>query len=229
MNKNRPSVPVMMCVWRRPHLLQRTIDQLAGQFHVQPRLYLWNNNRLLQEEIDRTIAENRHRLPIEVHHHHFNIGCFGRFMHAQPLLEQFPFFVIIDDDQQFDDDFLWKLWNDRIPGGVAASYARGFIRNEQYWERRDLEFGEKANYTGPGGMIIDARLLADPRLLQCPEEYWMCDDIWISYLLDHLIGAPMKRSSAVVKMTDIPNDTFHSLRQTKVDFLEELRRSGWAA
>lgn len=227
MSKTVPTIPVMMCVWRRPHLLQRTFDQLAGQFRVKPHLYLWNNNIAVRDEVDRIVAENGHRLPVSVRHSPTNVGCFGRFIHAQPLIDKYPYFVVIDDDQRFDEPFLHTLWHEKVELGAVAAYARGFIRNDPYWSRTRLEPGEPATYCGPGGMIIDRRVLADKRLLKCPDKYWMMDDIWLSHLLHHRRRATVRKSSAVVEMTDGKNDTYHGLKSNKVEFLDALRDKGW--
>ena len=53
------------------------------------------------------------------------------------------------------------------------------------------------------------------------------DDIWLSYVANHVLKAPVRKSSAAVKMIDTAGDTWPTIRSKKIEFLEELRRRGW--
>ncbi len=135
---------------------------------------------------------------------------------------------MIDDDQIFDGNFLQTLWYERIVGGVVACHAFQFRRRKDYWgKERVAHAGAAATYCGPGGMIIDGRLLAARKLLECPRKYMMMDDIWLSYVLEHHLKAPLVKSSAKVDMIDPASDTWPRLREEKIGMLESLRDAGW--
>ena len=227
MIKDVPRVAVLMCVWRRLHLLPKTLQQLIDQQWVDIDLYLWNNNFTHMVELESIVARYRPYLKIDIWHSTTNVGCFGRFIYAHQLKQRYPFFVVIDDDQYFDDWFIRTLWDQRQVGGVTACHAFRFIQNRCYWERLRPEPFDAVNYCGPGGMIFDSQILRHASFFACPEKFRIMDDIWLSYVFNHLMRVPMKKSSASVKMIDSANDTFHSLRSKKSEFLTELRRQGW--
>lgn len=209
-------MPVMMSVWQRIHLLERTLRQLENQRDVTVHFYLLNNNHLLKREIEFVVchADNQY-------------SCFSRFVWMSELCHLYPFFVVIDDDQAFGLDLLRTLWKEKIWGDAVGSHARSFTPGKSYWHKRPSPLGQLATYCGPGGMIIDSRLLGARRLLECPEEYMMMDDIWLSYVLDHHLGAPMLRSSVEIATTDHAGDTWWRISDQKTACLEALRESGW--
>ncbi len=221
------TVPVLMAVWQRVHLLERTLDRLAAQEGVSVDFYIVNNNPTVAAAVEQLASRFAPPLRVAVAHGDNALGCFGRWVHLARLRHRYPFLVVIDDDQVFDSRFLRTLWEDKVAGGIAACHAFAFDARRAYWEKRRLRPGERATYCGPGGMIIDSRLLDSRRLLACPQEYMMLDDLWLSHVVDHHLRAPMVRSSAMVTMTDRAGDTWWRLYDRKIAALETLRRSGW--
>ena len=180
-----PRVPVVMCVWKRVNLLPVTLDLLCRQQGVEVDFYIWNNNAAAGSEVERFAASYRAWMSIEVRHSLTNVACIGRFWLAQELRRRYPFVVFIDDDQYFGETFLFKLWCERTLGGVTACHCRDFVPGKDYWNRTMPAPGEPAQYCGPGGMIMDARLLASKEFRKCPKASWIMDDIWLSHLLGH--------------------------------------------
>jgi Glycosyl transferase family 2 len=221
------AVPVVMAVWRRVHLLERTLSRLSTQKGVRAEFHILNNNFDARAEVEQIAARFRSRLAITIVRRDNESGCFGRFLYMRQLSQEYPYIVVIDDDQLFDDDFLRTLCEDRIVGGIAGCHAFRFQRRKDYWHKQQLRAGQLADYCGPGGMIIDSRLLGSRRLLGCPRDYMMMDDIWLSYVIGHHLKAPMVRSAAMVAMTDLAGDTWHRIRAEKIGMLETLRDAGW--
>ena len=227
MKRNFPRVAVVMCVWRRLHLLNRTLQQLIDQQWVHIDLFLWNNNFQKAIELESIASQYRPLLNIQIQHSRTNVGCFGRFYFAKQLRQRYPFFVVIDDDQYFDDWFIRQLWDEKQEGGVTGCHAFRFLNDQDYWKRLRPDPGDQVTYCGPGGMILDSKLLDHPSFFACPDQYWIMDDIWLSYAFNHVMQVPMRKASATVSMIDNVNDTYHSLRVMKTEFLTELRRQGW--
>ena len=227
MIKDVPRVGVVMCVWRRLHLLARTLDQLSDQQWVKVDLYLWNNHFAAATAVEEIAARYRHRLDIQIRHSPRNVGCFGRFYFARQIRQRYPFIGVVDDDQQFDDWVIRQLWDEKQVGGVTACHAFRFGKDRDYWERHRVQPGDDVSYCGPGGMILDSQLIEHPKFFDCPQRHWIMDDVWLSYLFHHVMRVPMKKASPTVTMTDPANDTFHSLRGRKTEFLTDLRRLGW--
>jgi hypothetical protein len=221
------SFPVIMSLWKRLPLLDRSLFQLAHQEGVRPTVYLLNNNPHVKQEVEKEVARYRSRLAIHVVHSDNSLSCFGRFVLARRIRNGSPFLFFIDDDQAFDRTFLRTLWHERTEGGITGCHAHRFRRSRDYWRKERSKAGRGADYCGPGGMIIDSRLLDQPALLRAPPEALIMDDIWLSYVANHVLKAPIRKSSAAVEMTDMAGDTWPTIHSKKIEFLEELRRRGW--
>ena len=222
-----PRIAVFMCVWKRLHLLRRMLDQLTQQHGVAVDFHILNNNPAIRSQLADIVAPYQRSLRIRMRHSSKNVGSFGRFVYAKDAGRHYPFVIFVDDDQEFDEDFLQRLWDEKIVGGVCSAYAYRFIRNDDYWKRIAPESGDRVEYCGPGGMILDSRVLASPWLYRGPPEGWMMDDIWLSYVFHHRLRLPMTKCSAPVRMTDRANDTWLTIRDEKSRFMMELRREGW--
>lgn len=226
-NTFKPSVPVFMCTWKRPHLFQMTLRQLENQQGVNVRFHVWNNNVAIADELDHALKQERGGLAPMVIHSDRNEGSIARFHMARAHANGDAYVVFIDDDQEFGTDFLRRLWDERSPGGATASYARRIVKGKGYWQRDKLKPGDRANYCGPGGMIVATSCLHVDELIRIPPPYTAFDDLWFSYVMDHVLRAPMKKSSASVRMIDPANDTSIYRKDEKAAFLEYLRARGW--
>ncbi|MGA8259107.1 MAG: glycosyltransferase [Arenicellales bacterium] len=222
-----PDIPVFMCTWKRPHLFASTIQQLASQRGVNAQLHVWNNNPDIVRVLDDFVGSHELQIPVSVVHSDRNIGSIARFHLARDHFDGSEFVAFIDDDQKFNEEFLETLWSNRVTGGVAATYARTILKGESYIHRGHPKPGDPVNYCGPGGMILDSSCLLVEELHDIPGEFWMFDDLWFSYIMNHRLRAPMYKSTASVSMIDKDNDTSHLLYDQKSAFLEYLRGHGW--
>lgn len=111
-----PTVPVVMCTWKRPENLVTTIATLKQQKGVKPHLYIWNNNLSIRKIVDDVVAGTD--LPVTVIHSESNVGGFGRFYYAKQLANTYPYIIFIDDDQLLEEDSLAVLWSEAQPKTV---------------------------------------------------------------------------------------------------------------
>ena len=216
-----------MCTWKRPHLFASTIRQLTTQRGVNARLHVWNNNPAIAGALDDFIGSNELPIPVSAVHSDRNIGSIARFHLARDRADGKKFVVFIDDDQEFNEGFLETLWSNRVTGGAVASYARTILRGKGYGQRGHPKPGDAVNYCGPGGMILDSSCLLVDELHEIPEDFWMFDDLWFSFVMHHVLRAPMYKGYASVRMIDLDNDTSRPRYAQKSAFLQYLRRRGW--
>src|SRR5438552_4350045 len=118
-------IPVVLCVWRRPHLLQRSLDALTAQTHAAVRVCIWNNSTSLRSEVENivTVATD---VDVEVLHSIRNIGGFGRFYFARHLATKHDRVVFIDDDQVPGPLFLSSLVSESRPGTAVGTWGHRF-------------------------------------------------------------------------------------------------------
>ena len=219
-------LPVIFCTWRRLDRLARTLEQLARQ-DLPVQALIWNNSPD-RRRVDAVARSSD--LPVAVHHSSRNIGSFGRFYLARNAVEQGHHSVVfIDDDQDFGPGTMRQLLGAHRPRSLSGWWALG-LRSAAYSSRYRAAPGESASLMGVGGMIADAAVFLDARLYRCPRRYFFLDDIWLSYVAQHLCGYELFRISADFKFDESADDEhalYHELGQTKGRFLRYLIRKGW--
>lgn len=219
-------VPVVVCLWKRQHRLDSILRMLARQ-SVDCDLYLWNNDPSQQEPIEATVAAAENAPGrVLLANSPVNIGGFGRFFWASQLAADHPYVVFVDDDEILDDHSVSTFGSEFAPGTIRSAWAFRFTQRRNYWRRRPVGTGEPAKYCGTGGMVCDTAIFADERLFRCPEEYWFCEDIWLSYLASTAFGWRLSKSAAEVGWLLDDAAQYPGLHRTKSAFFRFLNRTG---
>lgn len=224
--RERDRIPVIMCAWKRIHRLRRTLDMLAEQ-DVPAALYVWNNNRRQDVELDSVLA--RSPIPAQSIHSSRNVGGFGRFYLARDLAQTHDAVLFVDDDQDFPPsmvtDQLASFGPKSLAGWWAFTYRPG-ARSYADRERVATPFAP-ADYVGTGGMIADATIFTDEVLFGCPRRYWFVEDLWLSYVARHAHGWQLRRSLGEFRFEPDDQDIDLTLVMTKVRMFRHLKRRGW--
>lgn len=225
MNQAAATVPVVMCTWRRPHYFGRTLRSLEAQQGVRVALHVWNNNPAIAEGLERTAAHTG--FPARFHHSAENVGGFGRFHLARELAPTHPHVVFIDDDQLFGPRAIATLAGEAQPRSASGWWAYRFPLPPHYWLRVPVRRGGRAEYLGTCGMIIDSSAFLEERLFECPERFRFVEDLWLSYVADHLLGWTLRRSRARFRFIPDTRNQFTGLIGEKTEFLRHLTAQGW--
>jgi glycosyl transferase family 2 len=219
-------VPVVVCVWKRPHLLSRTIDCLAAQSHSAIRLCLWNNNPLLRSFVD-TTAANSSGVDIEVLHSRRNAGGFGRFYFARTIVDEHPFVIFLDDDQAPAPDLVETLVQEFRPETAWSTWGYRFRGKERYTDRYPARAGQRIKYCGTRGMICDSNAFRHASVFACPKRYWFVEDLWLSYVLDGVLEWRLFKSATEIATDADEFDQYRFLGPTKDRLFRHLVRRGW--
>ena len=107
---------------------------------------------------------------------------FSRFYLAKELAKQgYELIIFIDDDQMLPKSFIQDCYDQYDPLHVKSFYAHKF--DEDYWDKVRLVEGEQGNYAGTGGLICSAKIFLDDKFFNCPKEYYIIDDLWLSHYI----------------------------------------------
>lgn len=210
--------PVVMCLWRRPELLSRSLAALAAQDVPEGvHLTLWNNdpaNDDYYREILGTAVHGSLR-GIDFHSSGTNIGGAARMIVGRVLCAQGytgPV-VLIDDDQIVGSSFVGELLDRWSPGTFGGTWA--WRMHGDYWDRSRATGGQSATYVGTGGSVVDAELLADAVLLRrLDSEDLMCEDILLSARA-HELGSRVVAIGAEFEFVVDAHDQWHALADAK--------------
>jgi GT2 family glycosyltransferase len=216
-----------VCLWRRPHFLERTLRSVAAQSHAALELYIWNNNPAMRDHVDTVVAQFD-GLGVEVEHSPRNVGGFGRFYVARRLAERHPYVVFLDDDQVPAPDCVARLLAETTEESARGMWAFNFRGRTHFGDRIDAEPGEQVKYAGTGGLICDTSIFREPGLFGCPRRFWFVEDLWLSYYADHVLGWRLYKSAAWVDGVADHLDQSRALGPTKDRLFRYLvRRRGW--
>jgi len=217
-----------MCTWRRPEYFPRTLRCLEAQRGVRVELHVWNNNPDIAGELEALAALAACSvLSIRLHHSSENVGGFGRFHLARELAPRHPYVVFIDDDQLFGAHTIATLRREARPRSATGWWAYRFLFPPHYWLRVPVRKGRRAQYLGTCGMICDTSVFADDRLFECPDRFRFVEDVWLSYVAQHLLGWTLRRSRATFFFIPDTRNQFAGLIREKYELLRYLTARGW--
>jgi len=218
-------VPVVMCTWRRPEYFSQTLRLLEKQHDVRIELHVWNNNPAIRDALEADARQSS--VAVTFRHSDQNIGGYGRFFLARELAARHPYVVFIDDDQLFGPSTIATLVSEARPRSASGWWAYRFPLPPSYWLRVPARRGRRAQYLGTCGMIIDTSIFEDPRVFECPERFWFVEDLWLSYVADHLHRWRLTRSRARFWFIPDTKNQFAGLVSDKGEFLRYLTEQGW--
>lgn len=230
-SKSTPTLPVIMCVWKRDEGFLKTIEQLNSQTHKKFKLFIWNNNPEMSDVF-------LNHLKIAKFEYEFytspeNVGGFGRFKYAQKIRRHkglLDHCVFIDDDQTFGPELLETLLKEMKPNTISSQWGWQFKKLKYYGNdaRLQRQAGESIHYAGTGGMIADMRVFDSEGLYECPTEYWFVEDLWLSYYANHILGYSLIKSAAVMKNGDDEHSLYKVVQDVKQPMLVDLVTNyGW--
>lgn len=224
--RGRPdsTVPVVFCVWRRPHRLRETVESLAAQSHPAIRLCVWNNNPSVRTLVDTALAGVG---DVDVVHSTRNVGGFGRFYFARRIANEHPAVVFLDDDQVPGPEFVATLLRELTPETLRSTWGFRFRGTSHYWDRDAAAPGQRVKYCGTNGMICDTRVFLEPGLFRCPRRFWFVEDLWLSYYADHVLGWGLYKSGAEIVTEGDEHDQFRFLQASKDRLFRYLVGRGW--
>ncbi|HEY0258756.1 MAG TPA: hypothetical protein VGC18_02790 [Lacisediminihabitans sp.] len=222
------ALAIVVCLWNRPERLADVLRIIDAQRTSRSlRLVLWNNNPLDDEFYRSVIASYRSEgslTSIELHSSPINIGGMGRFVAMSELVRHGytgPF-IMMDDDQNFDRDFVETLIAAWIPRSIAGVWA--WNNSGDYWDRTQVvESGASAMHVGTGGAICDSAIVGRRTFFtRIPMRFLFMEDIWMSRLAQ-ASGWRLTMVDAPVQFVLSELDQGHALFDYKESFYRWLK------
>ncbi|NYF15850.1 glycosyltransferase involved in cell wall biosynthesis [Microbacterium sp. AK009] len=219
------SILVVICLYNRPDRIDAVLAQLAAQRGSPSiRLVMWNNAprddghyraRIRAMGAWDALASVEYRSSP-------NIGGIARFIVARRLLggrAGVPF-VMIDDDQDFDESFVAQLLSRHAPRSFSGVWA--FFILGSYWARIEAEADGGASYVGTGGSVCDAALVRTRGFFwRLPGRYGFIEDLWASMFAGSR-GWDLTRAAVPVRFVGEEMNQYHKLTNLKPEFYDYL-------
>jgi glycosyltransferase involved in cell wall biosynthesis len=216
--KDKTKFAVIMCTYRRLENLPGTYKALSEQTNHNFDFYICDNSNN-DPHLLNTTKKNEHNFNNNVFIKEYNnkYSIFSRFFLAKELAQDgYEMIVFIDDDQRIPTSFVQDCYDQYEEDTVKSFYAH--IIEGDYWRKQEINRKEEANYVGGGGLLCNAKIFLEEKLFSCPEEYYILDDLWISYYIARFTNYKMKKLSTGIRFIVDDKATAKSLKQMKRDF-----------
>ena len=165
---------VFFTVYDRFENLERSINLFKMQTDKRFDLFIVNNsNRNIEDLVD---------IDCEIIDMGNKYNIYGRFFAVREVLDRgYEIIAFMDDDAVFGAKYISDCYRYFEPQYVKSFWA--FEIATDYWIRKRLRGSTNGHYCGAGGLLAPADLFRVPQLYQCPKEYWIMDDIWMSHVV----------------------------------------------
>jgi glycosyltransferase involved in cell wall biosynthesis len=216
--KDKSQLAVILTTYKRLENLPGTYKSLAKQTNTDFDLYICDNSGNdphLLNTTKKNVKNFTHNVFIKEYNNEYSI--FGRFFLAKDLAEKgYTKVVFIDDDQVIPESFVQDCYDQYDEKAIKSFYAH-FIEGD-YWSKQEINHYEEGNYAGGGGLLCNAKLFLDENFFKCPEEYYILDDLWLSYYIIKCTDYKIKKLRTPIKFIVDQKATARGLKAEKRQF-----------
>jgi len=248
----KEEIHIVLCCYRRHHNLPSIVESIDKQtVSGCINVHIINTDPSKWPALlDMGLNEKNYssRCKIRLCNTQENLFGYARFLYVKRLMKEIyvPYVIFIDDDQWLPPDWVERMYAERAPLTYSCWYGRifetaGGISEISYWNDKILqhkrllaEYSDEFSgfdYGATCGCIIDTVFFNLDILYKCPKKYRNVEDLWLSFVVKHIIGG-------VIKIVKNPINPFHfsdtentalwtGIMNEKEDFLKILCRVGY--
>lgn len=200
---------IFFTVYNRFEYLQRSIELFKLQSNKNFDLFIVNNSG---QNIDELIDIESQIINANNKYKHFT-----RFVAVKEVLDRgYEIIAFVDDDIIIPANYVEECYRQYDPRYVKSFWA--FEIREDYWKRTKLTGTKDGHYCGGGGLLAPAELFRVPQLYDCPEEYWIIDDLWMSHVILAYTDYKIRIFSVRAKVIEDSKATWRKVKQLKSEF-----------
>jgi len=210
-----PKLAVFFTVYDRFENFYQSMRAFKNQINKDFDLYVVNNSSGF---IDDMVEELDVDCTVINLHNERNI--YGRFFAVKAVLKKgYEAVAFMDDDIIFPPDYTQRCINQYDPRYIKSFWA--FQIADDYWTRKKLHRDQNGHYAGAGGLLAPIDFFRVPQLYECPEEYWIMDDIWMSHVVLAYTKYKIRIFSVPIVFLDDKKATYKKIREEKREMAKE--------
>lgn len=211
---------LIMCTYIRFENLKTTLDCIRSQTNQDFDFYIVDNSNK-HEKLLGYLDKFGQDINIRVYNYGNDFKQFARFVVARDLAEQgYEKIIFIDDDEIIPNTFIQECHDQYEPEAVKTFWAHMVESN--YKRKIKLEKNEVGNYAGTGGLVCSSSLFLNKDFFDCPEEYWIIDDLWLSFYILSFTNLKIKELKTNIKFIKDAKATFLTLGNLKQEFSKDF-------
>ncbi len=220
--KNKSKTAVIFLTYVRLEYIPKTAECFKKQTNKDFDIYVSNNSPQQEKAVDKIkkyFADIETNVYVRNDNNKFKI--FSRFVMAKELaLEGYEKIIFIDDDELFPNTFIQECYDQYEDDCVKTFWAH---KIEKVYKRKiKLENNEVGNYAGGGGLVCSSKVFLSEELMNCPEEYFIVDDLWLSYYLLKFTDYKIKTLKTNIIFLKDKKATFMNLGNLKQEFSDKF-------
>jgi len=203
---------VFFTVYNRFEQLERSLNEFKLQSRKDFDLYIVNNS---DQKIDDLVD-----IPCEIINLHNKYKHFGRYFAVKQVIDRgYEIIAFLDDDIMIHPKYINDCYFYFQPQYVKSFWA--FEIFDDYWKRKKLSGQRNGHYCGGGGLLAPIDLFRVPQLYECPEEYWILDDLWMSHVILAHTDYKIRIFPTKAKLLDDHKATYKKIKPLKSEFTKE--------
>jgi len=220
--KDKSKTAVILLTYKRLEYFTKTSKLIVEQTNQDFDLYI-SNNSLDEERLIKCINKHlgKSKLNVYVKSYYNEFKQFSRFIVAQELAhEGYEKIIFIDDDELLPLTFIQDCYDQYEDNAFKSFYAH--VVKDDYWKKEELKINKIGNYAGTGGLICPARFFFDEYFFSCPEEFYIIDDLWLSYYILKYTDYNIKLLKTDIEFIKDLKATAMGLKEVKHNFALEF-------
>jgi hypothetical protein len=209
----KSSTAVIFLTYRRLEYFNQTVKCINNQTNKDFDLYI-SNNSCEEEKLLKGVRKRLgpSGLNVYVKNYYNEFKPFSRFLVAQELAyEDYEKIIFIDDDEILPTNFIQNCYDQYEDDSFKSFYAH--IIKDNYWKKQKLKLNQLGNYAGTGGLVCPAKFFLDEYFFSCPEEFYIIDDLWLSYYI-------LQYTDYKIKLLDTNIEFIRDLKATSIGLKE---------
>lgn len=220
--KDKSKTALVLCTFRRLTNMPKILTKLSAQTNKDFDFYISNN--AIDQDNKLVLYFNKYAESLSVNifikNYKNQYKQFSRFYLAKELAENgYERIIFFDDDQVLPTSFIQDCYNQYEEDCVKSFYAHKFTND--YWKKERLKTHELGNYAGTGGLICSTKIFLDKDFFKCPEEFYIIDDLWLSYYILNFTNYKIKLLDTNIQFIYDDKATFVGLEEIKRNFCDK--------
>lgn len=217
--KEKSKTALILCIYRRLENLSSTLISINKQTNTNFDFYISNNTGgEMNKKIFSIVHKNISKINYKIYNHYNEHKQFSRFIIARDLAKEgYEKIIFIDDDEIIPLSFVQNCIDQYEEDTLKSFYAHKIINNN-YWRKEKLKPDEFGEYAGTGGLICSSKIFLDDKFFECPKEYYIIDDLWLSYYAVKILKYKIKLLETKIEFIKDTKATAAFLRKEKQEF-----------
>lgn len=219
--KPKSKTALIMCTYIRLTNMPKILNRLKEQTNKDFDFYICNNAQDKDNKLIQYFDKYGNDLNFNYYIKNYNnkYKMFSRFYMARELAEEgYDRVIFFDDDQMLPASFIQDCYDQYDKNLVKSFYAHKF--KDDYWNKERINKDEFGNYAGTGGLICSSKLFLEEAFFNCPQEYYIIDDLWLSYYILNFTKYKIKLLDTNIQFIYDDKATFTGIIELKRKFCD---------